>query len=235
MPRITPVPTRSAPARAVPSYCWAAQSFSFARAPARGRASITPAPRSHFKKTEMDSQEVSGTSQQEGDASPRPLTPAQRIAARDWCFTIFPPQPAVLLDLPAEQAKITEWPYRYIVYQVEECPTTHREHLQGFVQFTDKQRLSALKKFHPTAHWDKRLGTPYEAQHYCMKPVPDCDCQHCADLERYDDRIFEDGFMSVETQHKVHEVPAYLFHNHRGFLCITTGYGAPPVNLSSDH
>lgn len=137
---------------------------------------------------------------------PTPLTPAQRIAARDWTFTIFPPNRGMHLDLPAEQAVIVTWPYKYIIYQIEECPHTQREHLQGFVQFTDKQRLTALKKFHPTAHWEKRLGTPYEAQHYCMKPVPDCDCKHCIDCERYDDRIFEDGFMSVENQHRVHEV-----------------------------
>lgn len=135
-----------------------------------------------------------------------PLTPNQRIAAKDWCFTIFPPSGEILLDLEECQRTITQWPYRYIVYQIELCPETGREHLQGFVQWTDKQRLTALKKFHRTAHWEKRLGTPYEAQHYCKKPVEDCTCKHCDGLERYDPRIFEEGFMSVENQHRFHEV-----------------------------
>lgn len=136
-----------------------------------------------------------------------PLTPNQRIAAKDWCFTIFPPRGEILLDLEECQRTITQWPYRYIVYQIELCPETGREHLQGFVQWTDKQRLTALKKFHRTAHWEKRLGTPYEAEHYCKKPVEDCTCKHCDGLERYDPRIFEEGFMSVENQHRFHEVP----------------------------
>lgn len=138
-----------------------------------------------------------------------PLTPNQRIAAKDWCFTIFPPRGEILLDLEECQRTITQWPFRYIVYQIELCPTTGREHLQGFVQWEDKQRLSALKKFHATAHWEKRRGTPYEAAHYCKKPVEDCTCKHCDGLERYDPRIFEEGFMSVENQHRFHEVVYY--------------------------
>lgn len=158
-----------------------------------------------------------------------PLTPNQRIAAKDWCFTIFPPSGETLLDLEECQRTITQWPYRYIVYQIELCPRTGREHLQGFVQWTDKQRLTALKKFHRTAHWEKRLGTPYEAQHYCKKPVEDCTCKHCDGLERYDPRIFEEGFMSVENQHRFHEV-TYLHH-----ACTNEVFVTDPASMFHPH
>lgn len=144
------------------------------------------------------------TSSQDG---PAPPGPRQGIQCRDWCFTIFPRSGEILLDLEECQRTITQWPYKYIVYQIELCPETGREHLQGFVQFEEKLRLTALKKLHRTAHWEKRQGTPYEAQHYCKKPVEDCTCKHCDGLQRYDTRIFEEGFMSVENQHRFHEVP----------------------------
>jgi len=47
-----------------------------------------------------------------------PLTPNQRMACKDWCFTIFPPIGEILLDLEECLRTITQWPYRYIVYQI---------------------------------------------------------------------------------------------------------------------
>jgi len=42
-------------------------------------------------------------------------------------------------------------------------------HLQGYIQFTKKTRITALKKLSPRAHWEKARGTPEENQRYCSK------------------------------------------------------------------
>lgn len=127
----------------------------------------------------------------------------QASPAKDFCFTVNNPQ-----DYHVEALQALD--YRYLVYQVEvgEAGTPH---IQGFVQMQDKTRFTALHKhmenFFPDdqneddpephhGHWEKRRGTPYEASHYCKKPVPDCDCKHCVGLIRFDN-YFEDGYMSL--------------------------------------
>ncbi len=126
---------------------------------------------------------------------------ARDAAAKDWCFTVNNPR-------SKDWKKLWRFPYHYIVFQVE-LGAEGTPHFQGFVQFQDKLRLSALKKLHDTAHWEKRRGTPYEAAHYCMKPVADCKCQHCDGLERFDD-YFEDGYMTAELSATMHACAIYV-------------------------
>nr|WAE42646.1 MAG: replication associated protein [Cressdnaviricota sp.] len=59
--------------------------------------------------------------------------------------------------------------YKYLVYQLEKCPDTGRYHYQGYVAFLAKKRLTTLKKFDPTIHWEMRRGTHKEAFDYCTK------------------------------------------------------------------
>jgi len=119
----------------------------------------------------------------------------QPSPARDWCFTVNNPS-------PEDFAALKNMDYKYIVFQLE-AGENGTQHFQGFVQLEDKQRLTALKKVCKRAHWEKRRGTPYEAAHYCKKPVPDCDEPHkwgrCSELTRYDEERefdFEDGIIS---------------------------------------
>ncbi len=109
--------------------------------------------------------------------------------AKDWCFTINNPR-------RRDWNKVWAMPYKYLTFQPE-LGEEGTPHLQGFVQFEEKLRLTALKKFHKKAHWEKRRGTPYECAHYCQKPVKDCACQHCENLERFDN-FLEDGIMTAE-------------------------------------
>jgi len=121
--------------------------------------------------------------------------------AKDWCFTINNPEEWHL-------DAIRSLDYTYLVFQVEVGAGSEEDprgtpHIQGFVQLRDKQRktaiLSHMEEFGDPdfgGHWDKRRGTPSEAAHYCMKPVPGCDCKHCKDLERFDD-YEEDGTLSL--------------------------------------
>ncbi len=123
----------------------------------------------------------------------------QSSPAKDWMFTINNPT-------KKDWKKIWRFPYRYLIFSIEMASTVH---IQGFVQLEEKIRFTAVKKLHKQAHWEKRRGTPYEASHYCEKPVVGCTCAIC-EQERIDDTHLDgpyiDGFISVETQYKVHEI-----------------------------
>ncbi len=125
----------------------------------------------------------------------------QSHPARDWVFTVNNPQ-------SKDIEKVLNFDYKYLVFQVE-LGEEGTPHVQGFVQFHERLRLSGLKKLHKKAHWEKRRGTPYEASHYCKKPDLEngCDCPHCKDLERFDSNpAFEEGMISCENQYKTHEI-----------------------------
>lgn len=82
-------------------------------------------------------------------------------AARDWCFTINNPDFAINeVDMPAS--------VKYVSWQLE-IGEEGTLHYQGFIQFFGPQRLSALKKLFPTAHFEKRRGTAEQARDYSMK------------------------------------------------------------------
>lgn len=51
----------------------------------------------------------------------------------------------------------------------EEVGENGTPHLQGCCIFESNQRLSALKKLHPTAHWEVMRGTLEQAEEYCTK------------------------------------------------------------------
>ena len=57
----------------------------------------------------------------------------------------------------------TKWPdVKYLVYQ-HEIGENGTHHLQGFVRFVKKKRLTQLKKLEKTIHWEQRRGTEEEA------------------------------------------------------------------------
>jgi len=141
----------------------------------------------------------SSITQERGAITLRVMAKKRAAAARDWVFTRNNPSLKTFKRFKSFDCK-------YIVFQLE-VGEQGTPHLQGFVQFTDKQRLSALKKLDKKAHWAKRKGTPYEAAHYCKKPEPECKCHHCVDTPRvYPQLIFEQGCISSEAQYKAHEI-----------------------------
>jgi len=126
--------------------------------------------------------------------------PRQSSPAHDWCFTINNPR-------RRDYKRVQSWQYNYLVYQLE-LGEQGTPHIQGFVQFTTKQRLKALKKVHRTAHWEPRRGSAYQAAHYCKKPEIGCDCHHClaaADVQR-PQLIFESGTISAPAGEKLNSV-----------------------------
>lgn len=59
----------------------------------------------------------------------------------------------------------------YAIVGDEEAPTTGQRHLQGYVQFDRKRRLSELKKLDgaATVHWEPAKGSLESNQTYCKK------------------------------------------------------------------
>lgn len=79
---------------------------------------------------------------------------------QDWCFTVN-----------NHTFRPTDFPHytEYVVYgyEVGESGTPH---LQGFIQFARRTRLSVVQKiFKNKCHCEPRMGTPEEAATYCKK------------------------------------------------------------------
>lgn len=81
-------------------------------------------------------------------------------AKRDYCFTAW---------------RLPEPEYdgiRYICWGTEKCPTTNKEHYQGFVIFTRTHRLRNAKRLvggGDDCHLEHRRGTRQQARDYCAK------------------------------------------------------------------
>jgi len=78
---------------------------------------------------------------------------------RAWCFTHNN------FTYPAEELPVFKHE-RYVVWQHEKVDT---DHIQGYIELTGPQRLSALTKWLPGAHFEIRKGTADQARDYCME------------------------------------------------------------------
>lgn len=81
---------------------------------------------------------------------------------RDVCFTCYD-----VSDRSRE--RLLALPCRFVVFQLEKCPRTGREHFQGFIQLERQMRFNAVKQLLPGCHLERRRGTPEQAAAYCRK------------------------------------------------------------------
>lgn len=77
-----------------------------------------------------------------------------------WVFTSFD-----IENEPVYDSSIHE----YLIYGRETCPTTNRQHFQGFVAYKERRTLPTVKRWIPGAHFEKSKGTPSQAAEYCKK------------------------------------------------------------------
>lgn len=58
-----------------------------------------------------------------------------------------------------------------MIFQREVCPTTGREHWQGYLELKARQRLAGVKQVlgDPAVHLEPRKGSAIEASEYCSK------------------------------------------------------------------
>lgn len=83
------------------------------------------------------------------------------LISKRWCFTIN--------NYTGKDCEdVNGWPFLYLVYG-KEVGRSGTPHLQGFVTFKSKKRLSGVKKLHGTAHWEVTQGTSQQAADYCKK------------------------------------------------------------------
>nr|QXP07680.1 MAG: replication associated protein [Arizlama virus] len=86
----------------------------------------------------------------------------QGSLCKHWCFTV---------NNYEDGEDRLDWltGYEYCVAGKEVAPDTGTRHLQGYVCFDKRKRLTALKKIHKDAHWEITRGTPQQASDYCKK------------------------------------------------------------------
>lgn len=80
--------------------------------------------------------------------------------SRGFTFTIFDHNLETALQLLG---------FKYLVYGRELCPTTLREHLQGYIFFQNARALKTIKKKLPGAHIEIAKGPPSANYAYCTK------------------------------------------------------------------
>lgn len=83
---------------------------------------------------------------------------------RAWCFTLNNPEEHGIVDdvLPVLAQE------RYVVWQ-RERGENGTPHIQGYIELHNPVRLSAMKLWLPSAHFEVRRGTREQARAYCMK------------------------------------------------------------------
>nr|WAE42754.1 MAG: replication associated protein [Cressdnaviricota sp.] len=83
------------------------------------------------------------------------------MSYRNFCFTSY------ATELPV---RLPEG-FSYIVYQKEVCPTTGREHWQGYAEAKEQLRLGTIKRRlgDQGIHVEQRRGSAREAREYCLK------------------------------------------------------------------
>lgn len=79
---------------------------------------------------------------------------------RNYCFTSF----NIDQEPQYDQAHIL-----YLAYGRESCPTSNREHWQGFVVFARKRTLASAKTWLPGAHFECMEGNLEQNERYCSK------------------------------------------------------------------
>lgn len=87
------------------------------------------------------------------------------IRARGWCFTYQVDISNIIHPTWDEMSM------RYLVYQLEQAPTTGQYHWQGYVEFRSLKSMEAVKRHLQLrgVHLEVRRGTPTEAATYCKK------------------------------------------------------------------
>lgn len=95
------------------------------------------------------------------------------MTSKYWCFTIN--NPGEHLPTPPEWLELPRNNITLLVCQLEQGDN-NTVHYQGYVEFSNRKKLSTVKNINKYAHWELRRGNRKQAIDYCMKEdtrVPD--------------------------------------------------------------
>lgn len=87
---------------------------------------------------------------------------AAESRSRSWLFTLNNPSG------DSDNPQIFLEGCSYAIYQLERGDSG-TNHYQGYVEFKNVKRFSALKKINPRCHWEPRQGSHQQAVDYCSK------------------------------------------------------------------
>lgn len=155
-------------------------------------------------------------------------------SARTWIFTLNNPSGPLDCDGAAASHKL-----RYCKWQLERG-TSGTPHYQGYAEFTETMRLSAVRRWLPTAHWERRRGTREEAAAYAGKEESRVDGPweygspasssqgRRSDLDCAVATLRRGGVGAVAQEH-----PATFIQFHRGFIALAHHLTTAPTALAS--
>lgn len=89
---------------------------------------------------------------------------------RAACFTLFLHDedsfPITALQIWTDPMQL-----RYAIWQIEECPETHRTHVQGYLELPKTKRFTGIKALFrdQSVHLEERRGSRTQARDYCRK------------------------------------------------------------------
>jgi|TARA_R110000751_G_C13780976_1_gene481027 hypothetical protein len=86
--------------------------------------------------------------------------------SRAWCLTLNNPDAKIDKEIEAFTKQDC---FQYCIYQLEEGEKRKTPHYQMYIEVKETLRGSAIKKFFPTAHIEKRRGSQNQAIAYCQK------------------------------------------------------------------
>nr|QJI53466.1 MAG: replication-associated protein [Cressdnaviricota sp.]QKN88867.1 MAG: replication-associated protein [Cressdnaviricota sp.]QKN88881.1 MAG: replication-associated protein [Cressdnaviricota sp.] len=92
------------------------------------------------------------------------------MTARRWCYTLFANDEDDYTNLDDFERSLRGHPaFRGLCHQLEQCPTTSKVHLQGYVEFEKPQRMAAIKRYSSTVHLETAKGSREHCIRYCTK------------------------------------------------------------------
>lgn len=80
--------------------------------------------------------------------------------SRRWCFTSFDEN---------ETKSIISLTNKFCIVGIEICPTTKKQHYQGFINLINTIKLGGLKKIASTTHFEVSEGSDEDNLKYCSK------------------------------------------------------------------
>lgn len=90
---------------------------------------------------------------------------------RRFCFTYFIKDEDDLFQCDAWIKQLREsMHFRGCCYQLEKCPTTHREHIQGYIEYNKPRKFnSVIKDLPESTHLELARGSRQQCIDYCTK------------------------------------------------------------------
>lgn len=94
------------------------------------------------------------------------------MSAKNWCFTLNNPTDleSELLQTYGDDDVRAAAGIQYLIYQLEEAPTTGTPHFQGFIQLTNRKRFTHLQRIvSPRMTQTVAKGSAAQNKIYCTK------------------------------------------------------------------